>query len=72
MEKKLDMELIKSVYKPGTIIKLVQMYDDPQPIEPNSIGVVDYVDDAGQIHMKWENGRTLALIPSVDKFIIIK
>ena len=26
------------------------------------------MDDAGQIHMAWDNGRTLAVIPGVDTF----
>ena len=35
-------------------------------------GIIDYVDDAPQIHVTWENGSSLALIPEVDKFEIIK
>ena len=35
-------------------------------------GIIDYVDDAPQIHVNWENGSSLALIPEVDKFEIIK
>lgn len=31
-------------------------------------GKVDFVDDAGQIHVSWENGRSLALIPGADSF----
>lgn len=35
-------------------------------------GIVEFVDDEGQIHMKWDNGRTLALITGVDSFEIIE
>ena len=29
---------------------------------------LDHVDDAGTIHMKWDNGRTLGLVPVEDQF----
>ena len=32
---------------------------------------VDFVDDAGQIQMIWDNGRTLPLIENEDSFEII-
>lgn len=32
------------------------------------IGVIDYIDDAGQIHLE---GHGLALIPGLDELIII-
>ena len=31
-------------------------------------GTVMLVDDAGTIHPKWDNGRTLGVIPNVDDF----
>ena len=33
------------------------------PILPGTEGEVDFVDDAGQLLMKWDNGRTLPLAP---------
>ena len=35
---------------------------------PGLKGKVAMVDDAGQIHVNWENGSSLAVIPGVDKF----
>lgn len=46
--------------------------DDPYaPILPGTEGEVDFVDDAGQLHMKWDNGRLLALIPVEDSFTVL-
>ena len=62
---------IKENYPPETKIKLLKETEDKQPILAGTIGIVDYIDSEGQLHMKWENGRTLALIPEVDQFEII-
>lgn len=53
---------IKSQYPPGTCIELEHMVD-AYGVSPGTRGSVDHVDDAGQIHMRWDNGRTLATIP---------
>ena len=29
---------------------------------------MDYIDDEGQIHMKWDNGMILPLVYGTDKF----
>jgi hypothetical protein len=54
-------------YPPDTRIELNHM-EDNWAVPPGTRGTVDFVDDAGQIHMKWDNGRTLAIVPQVDKF----
>lgn len=53
----------------GKRIRCIHMYD-PQPIEPNTLGTIFHVDDIGQIHVKWDNGRSLAIIPEEDDFEI--
>lgn len=58
--------------KVGDRIKLIKMTDDPRPIEPGSEGTIEHIDDMGQIHVNWDNGRKLALIPEVDEYTIIE
>ena len=52
----------------GHCIGRNNMNDPYAPIPSGTRGTVDFVDDVGQIHMKWDNGRTLAIVPQVDKF----
>ena len=63
-----EVEAIRQRYPKGSQIMLDQMADDPQPVPPGSVGIVDLVDDAGQIHAIWPDGRRLAVIPGVDDF----
>ena len=62
------LKFIRDQYSPGTRIRLTQMDDPYAPIPSGTEGTVDFVDDAGQIHMKWDSGRSLALIPGEDSF----
>lgn len=59
---------IKAQYPPETRLLLIEMNDPYWPVEPGTRGTVKLVDDEGQIHMVWDNGRTLALVPEVDVF----
>ena len=62
-----QVERLRLTYPPGTRLVLNQM-EDGFAVPPGTRGTVAYVDDAGQLGMKWDNGRTLALIPGVDSF----
>ena len=57
-----------SSVKVGMRIVCDKMEDDPQPIKDGSIGTVMLIDDIGQIHVSWDDGRNLALVPGVDKY----
>lgn len=58
----------KEQYPPGTRLLLLSMEDPYAPVESGTRGTVKAVDDMGQIHMLWDNGRTLALVPGEDSF----
>ena len=58
----------KTMYPQGTRIELNFMNDPFHPVPSGTRGTVDHVDDMGQIHMRWDNGRTLALVPGEDSF----
>ena len=66
-----EVEALCDKYPAGTRIRLTRMLDD-DPVPEGTCGSVMFVDDAGNIHMKWDNGRGLALIEGVDWFEIIK
>ncbi|MFR8237865.1 MAG: DUF4314 domain-containing protein [Dorea sp.] len=61
------MARLREQYPAGTRICLDSMDGEagmPQGLE----GTVQYVDDAGQLGISWDNGRSLSLIPGVDSF----
>ncbi len=70
MDRKM-VNFIKEQYPPGTRIRLNSMDDPYAPILPGTEGEVDFVDDEGQIFMKWDNGRTLPLAPGEDSFTVL-
>lgn len=61
------IEMLRQRYPEGTMICLDHM-EGEEGMDSGLKGKVSFVDDAGQIHMKWENGRTLPVIPGVDSF----
>lgn len=64
---KRKVELLKQRYPEGTRICLDHM-EDLCPVESGACGWVQFVDDAGTLHCKFDDGRTLGVIPGVDQF----
>ena len=63
-----QVEFTRMSYPPGSRILLYQMTDPYAPVPSGTRGTVRYVDDAGQVGVAWDNGRSLSLIPGVDSF----
>ena len=60
-------ELIRKCYPTGTRVECDGM-DDIRAVAPGTRGTITYVDDAGQIHVAWETGSSLVLVPGIDHF----
>ena len=63
----MNVEKLREIYPEGTKIILQEMQGESQ-MTKGLKGTVTHVDDAGQIHMRWENGSSLALNVEVDTF----
>jgi gamma-glutamylcyclotransferase (GGCT)/AIG2-like uncharacterized protein YtfP len=55
----------------GMRVKLLSM-EDPQAPAPGTEGTVQYIDDMGTIHVAWDTGCSLGLVPGVDEWKILK
>lgn len=64
------IEYLKEKYPEGTRIQLISMTGESDMFS-GLMGTVDFVDDSGQLQMKWDNGRSLALVPGEDSFTTI-
>lgn len=56
-----EIEQLQRVYHKGLRVKLLKM-NDSYSVEEGTLGTVQTVDDAGIIHVKWDNGRRLGVV----------
>ena len=54
-------------YHPGDRIQMIGCMDRYAPILPGERGTIDCIDDAGTLHMRWDNGRTLGVCLAEDE-----
>jgi hypothetical protein len=60
------VERLRKNYPHGAKIELVQMNDPYTTLKPGDCGTIDFVDDAGGVHINWDNGSTLAAVYGED------
>lgn len=65
------IEHLRSRYPEGTRIRLDHMDDPYSSIAPGTMGTLSFIDDAGNFHMNWDNGRTLSLVYGEDRFTVM-
>lgn len=52
----------------GRRVRLRYCSDTYAANPPGLEGTVTFVDDTGTLHVQWDNGSTLGLIPGVDRW----
>lgn len=59
------LERLRKMYPVGAKVELVRM-EDVQAPPVGTKGVVEFIDDIGTIHVKWENGSSLGVVYGED------
>jgi len=58
---------LRSSYPVGSRVELVSLEDaNPGRLRPGCLGSVVFVDDMGTVHVAWDCGSSLGLVPGVD------
>ena len=66
------VEMVKKQYPAGTRIRLNSLCNDEHGMPAGLCGTVVGVDDQPSLLMKWDNGRSLSLMPFEDSFTVIQ
>lgn len=57
---------MSGIYRPGERVRLVRTTDPYTHLQPGDRGTVLRVDDAGTVHIAWDCGSTLGMVPGED------
>lgn len=60
------VERIRKQHPAGTRVELLEMNDQYRTMPKGLFGTVTCVDDAGTIHVNWDNGSTLGVVYGED------
>lgn len=55
----------------GKRIRLIKMKLEQCPLKPGDEGTIDHVDVSGIMHVKWDMGHKLPVIPDLDQYEIL-
>ena len=61
----------KREFRPGDRVKLINMESEAYLLSTGSTGTVIEVDDIGSIHVKWDDGRVIAVL-DIDGDVVEK
>jgi len=55
----------------GDRVELVRVDDDVTSLKFGDQGVVRFIDSTGTVHIEWDNGSNLGLLPWVDEWKVV-
>ncbi len=67
-----EATMTTSPIRPGDRIRLVLITDELTKLRPGSLGTVSCVDDLGTVHVRWDDGNTLGLVPGEDRWELVE
>jgi hypothetical protein len=66
-----DNTNIDPIAKVGMRIRMINMDDDTSAIDEGMEGTIMTIDDLGTLHVKWDDGSQLGVIPTVDEYELL-
>ncbi|MBT1017594.1 DUF4314 domain-containing protein [Canibacter sp. lx-72] len=60
--------------KPSLVGRRIRLDDTSDPyttLTPGTEGTINQIDDLGTIHVSWDNGSTLGLVPGEDSYTLL-
>jgi hypothetical protein len=55
----------------GDRVRLIATNDPHVTLAPGVLGTVVLVDDMGTVHVRWDNGTELGMVPDEDAFELV-
>ena len=57
--------------KLGDRVEVIRCYDAYTKLRPGTQGTVSLIDQLGTVHVQWDDGRNLGLVPGQDEWRVI-
>ena len=64
------MRNIDPMAREGMRVRMIHM-DDERPVDEGLEGTIEKIDDLGTLHVKWDDGRLLGVIPNEDDYELL-
>ena len=65
------LDFLREQYPKGSYIRLSEQRDALSPVQPGTKGTLEHIDDEGQFHVSWEDGKETVLAIGKDRFQVL-